>query len=60
MTRSFCWRIMSRRNRTLSLLLYMALGINIAYHKGERGQRVTWIGVVFELDMEQEVMKDGL
>ena len=51
---------MSRRNRTLSLLLYMALGINIAYHKGERGQRVTWIGVVFELDMEQEVMKDGL
>lgn len=34
-----------RRNRTLP------------YHKGERGGRVTWIGVVFELHMEREVFK---
>jgi hypothetical protein len=49
----------ARRNRTLALLLYSmwALGINIAYHKGERGLRVTWIGVVFELDLEREVFK---
>ena len=49
----------ARRNRTLALLLYSmwALGINIAYHKGERGLRVTWIGVVFELDLEREVLK---
>lgn len=29
----------------------------MAYQKGERGRRVTWIGVVFELDLAAEVMK---
>ena len=49
----------ARRDRTLSLLLYSlwALGINLAFSKGERGLRVTWIGVVFELDLPQAQFK---
>ena len=48
-----------RRNRTLALVLYTlyAFGVNVAYGKGERGLRVTWIGVVFELDLAREVMR---
>ena len=34
-----------------------AFGVNVAYGKGERGLRVTWIGVVFELDLAHEVFK---
>ena len=48
-----------RRNRNIAMILYSlyAMGVNVAYHKGERGLRVTWIGVVFELDLAREVMK---
>ena len=31
--------------------------MNVAYGKGERGLRVTWIEVVFELDLAHEVFK---
>ena len=50
---------LGRRNRNVALILYslFAMGINVAYHKGERGLRVTWIGVVFELDLSARVMK---
>lgn len=49
----------SRRNRTLALVLYSlyAMGVNVAYSKGERGLRVNWIGVSFELDQPKEHMK---
>jgi hypothetical protein len=49
----------SRRNRTLALVLYSlyALGVNVAFAKGERGLRVNWIGVSFELDLPREHMK---
>ena len=49
----------ARRNRTLALILYSlyAMGVNIAYAKGERGPRVNWIGVSFELDLPREHMK---
>ena len=49
----------SRRNKALEMALctLWAFGVNIAYAKGERGLRVTWIGVVFELDLPQQVIK---
>eukprot|EP00438_Fugacium_kawagutii_P032452 Skav223756 [mRNA] locus=scaffold3575:525258:528900:- [translate_table: standard] len=48
-----------RRNRTLALLLYSldSMGVNIAWMKGERGLKVTWIGVVFEVDLALKVLK---
>lgn len=50
---------LTRRNRTLALILYSlyAMGVNVAYAKGERGLRVNWIGVSFELDQAREHMK---
>ena len=39
------------------MVLYYAFGVNVACGKGERGLRVTWIGVVFELDLAREVMQ---
>lgn len=51
-----------RRDRTLALLLYSlhGMGVNIAWSKGERGLAVTWIGVVFEIDLSQKVITDGV
>ena len=34
------------------LLLWEALGLKIAYHKGARGTRVTWIGALIEATKE--------
>ena len=40
----------SRRRGVLAMLLYTAaaMGVNLAYHKGERGLRLCWIGVQLE------------
>ena len=49
----------SRRNRNLALLLYTAraLGINLAWHKGARGSQLTWIGVMFEVNQAEAMIK---
>ena len=49
----------SRRNRNLALLLYTAraLGINLAWHKGSRGSQLSWIGVMFEVNMAEAQIK---
>ena len=41
----------SRRRGVLAMLLYTAaaMGIQLAFHKGERGLRVCWIGVQLEI-----------
>ena len=46
------------RDTMLSMLLRTAkiFGINLSYGKGERGQRLTWIGVTIELDVPQQEM----
>ena len=50
---------LERRNRNIALILYSlyVMGVNVAYNKGERGLRVTWIGVVFELELATDVLK---
>ena len=50
---------LQRRNRNIALILYSlyVMGVNVAYNKGERGLRVTWIGVVFELELATDVLK---
>ena len=42
------------RNRVLAIVLYVLqmLGVQIALEKGERGQRVRWIGTTLELQQE--------
>jgi hypothetical protein len=47
-----------RRDRALALILFTlrALGINVAWHKGERGSNVNWIGVNFQLDWASSMM----
>ena len=49
----------ARRDRTLSMILYSlaVMGVNLAFGKGERGLRVTWIGVVFELHLASRVIQ---
>ena len=49
----------ARRERTLALILYSlyVMGVNVAYSKGERGLRVVWIGVVFEICMAERILK---
>ena len=41
------------RNSKIALLLYTswAMGINLAYPKGERGTRLVWIGMTIEVDI---------
>ena len=49
----------ARRDRTLAMILYSlcVMGVNVAYGKGERGLRVVWIGVVFELCLAEGMLK---
>ena len=49
----------ARRERTLAMILYSlyVMGVNVAYSKGERGLRVVWIGVVFEICMAERILK---
>ena len=44
------------RDELVALCLHAAksFGINLSYHKGERGTRLTWIGVTIELDLERK------
>ena len=46
---------LNRRRGIIAMLLYtaMAMGINLAFHKGERGLMVKWIGVAMELDVRE-------
>ena len=46
------------RRSHLAMLLYTAkaFGINMAFHKGERGLRLTWVGVRIEVRPEEEVV----
>ena len=47
----------SQRKAVLSMLLYtaVAMGISLAFHKGERGLlRLTWIGIQMELNVTHE------
>ena len=47
------------RDRMLSMLLHTAsiFGINLSYQKGERGTRLTWIGVSIEIKTaEREIV----
>ena len=48
-----------RRDRTLAMILYslFVMGVNVAYSKGERGLRVVWIGVVFELCLAEGMLR---
>ena len=43
----------NRRKGIIAMLLYtaLAMGINLAFHKGERGLMVKWIGVAMELNV---------
>ena len=45
----------AHRDEKLALMLYTAsaMGIQIAYHKGERGKKTTWIGIQFEIDVAE-------
>ena len=49
----------SRRDRTLAMILYSlaVMGVNLAFSKGGRGLRVTWIGVVFELHLASRMIQ---
>ena len=49
---------MEFRDLNLALLLYTAsaFGVQIAFHKGERGRRTTWIGIQFEIDPAEVAM----
>ena len=46
------------RNSMISLLLYTAwaMGINLAYPKGERGARLVWIGMSIEVDIVKKMI----
>ncbi len=46
------------RDEALGLLLYTAaaFGVQVAFHKGERGLRTVWIGVQFELDLAKKML----
>ena len=46
------------RDEALGLLLYTAaaFGVQIAFHKGERGLRTVWIGIQFELDLAEKML----
>ncbi|CAE7212170.1 unnamed protein product [Symbiodinium sp. CCMP2592] len=46
---------LNRRRGIIAMLLYtaMAMGINLAFHKGERGLRVKWIGIAMELNVSE-------
>ena len=48
----------SFRDVNLAMLLYTAsaFGVQIAYHKGERGRRTTWIGIQFEIEPAEAAM----
>ena len=48
----------SFRDVNLAMLLYTAsaFGVQIAYHKGERGRRTTWIGIQFGIDPAEAAM----
>ena len=41
------------RDEIVALCLHISksFGVNLSYHKGERGSRLTWIGVTVELDV---------
>ena len=45
----------NRRKGIIAMLLYtaLAMGINLAFHKGERGLMVKWIGVAMELNVRE-------
>lgn len=47
-----------KRDETVGLLLYTAaaFGVQVAFHKGERGLRTTWIGIQFELSPEERAL----
>ena len=44
---------LQERNSKIAMLLYTAwaMGLNLAYAKGERGTRLVWIGVTIEVDI---------
>ena len=46
------------RDEALGLLLYTAaaFGVQIAFHKGERGLRTVWIGIHFGLDLAEKML----
>ena len=46
------------RRSMLAMLLYTAkaFGINMAFHKGERGLQLTWVGVKIEIRPEEETV----
>ena len=46
------------RRSLLAMLLYTAkaFGINLAFHKGERGLQLTWVGVKIEVRPEEETV----
>ena len=48
----------AHRDEKLALLLHTAagMGIQISYHKGERGRKTTWIGIQFEIDVAEAAM----
>ncbi|CAE7832753.1 RE2 [Symbiodinium sp. CCMP2592] len=48
----------ARRNRNLSLELLTlgALGIRLAWHKGARGCKITWIGIHFSLRWREGIL----
>ena len=45
------------RRSHFAMLLYTAkaFGINLAFHKGERGLQLTWVGVRIEVRPEEEI-----
>lgn len=46
------------RQKLLSLVLYTlgAFGVNVSPGKGERGRRLRWIGVTYDLDYPNQVV----
>ena len=50
----------TRRQRRASLALLLltacALGFRVAWHKGERGQEITWIGVTIKIRWEDKLV----
>ena len=47
----------TRRRALIAVILYTAsaMGINVAYHKGNRGLRLTWIGIQMEVNVTMEI-----
>ena len=45
-----------RESLALLLLTACALGLRVAWHKGERGQEITWIGVAIKIRWEDKLV----